>query len=178
MIHEYVHLHLALGPLANILSAVPGVPIFFVISGYLVSQSYERSSTSAYFLKRARRIYPALWACLAFSIGIAAACGVTFPARTWAWIAAQASIAQFYNPDFLRHFGVGVLNGSLWTIPVELQFYIVLPLLYRLLRTNTALLAAIAVGILVNRLYVHWAWVDDTFAKKLIGVTLAPWLYM
>ena len=41
----------------------------------------------------------------------------------------QASFFTFWNPDELRDFGTGVVNGSLWTIPVELQFYMLVPLL-------------------------------------------------
>ena len=44
-------------------------------------------------------------------------------------------------PDFLKEFGFGSYNGSLWTIPVELQFYIVLPVLYymsRLLKVSAS----------------------------------------
>ena len=46
------------------------------------------------------------------------------------WSLCQLSFFQFYNPEFLRSFGVGVINGSLWTITVELQFYFLVPLMY------------------------------------------------
>lgn len=118
------------------LSAFPGVPIFFFISGFLISRSYERDSDNRrYAYNRLLRIYPGLWVCFACSI---LSVFVVYPrailnAPLWdfvAWTVAQLSILQFYNPSFLRSYGVGVLNGSLWTIPVELQFYFAVPVLY------------------------------------------------
>ncbi|MDR1817128.1 MAG: acyltransferase [Puniceicoccales bacterium] len=123
----------------------PGVPIFFVISGFLISASYERSQNlPEYFRNRFLRIYPALWVCLAFSVAVVLAFRVPFTlAQLAKWLLAQTTIVQFYNPAFLRDFGIGsadggtagmgALNGSLWTIPVELQFYICFPLLFLLL---------------------------------------------
>ncbi len=48
----------------------------------------------------------------------------------WAWLAGQVSFLQFFNPEQFRGFGIGVANGALWTITVELQFYVFIPLLY------------------------------------------------
>jgi peptidoglycan/LPS O-acetylase OafA/YrhL len=114
-----------------------GVWIFFVISGFLVSASYERSqSLKTYFVNRGLRIYPALWVCLFVTIGVIFAFQVPFRwGEFWPWVAAQATVVQFYNPPFLRNFaeevfaGKAVINGSLWTIPIELQFYLVFPLI-------------------------------------------------
>lgn len=49
------------------------------------------------------------------------------------WVVAQLSFFQYYNPDFLRGFGVGVLNGSLWTIAILLQFFLVSVVIFRLI---------------------------------------------
>jgi peptidoglycan/LPS O-acetylase OafA/YrhL len=114
-----------------------GVWIFFVISGFLVSASCERSqSLKTYFMNRGLRIYPALWVCLLVTIAVIFAFQISF---RWSeflpWVAAQVSVAQFYNPPFLRGFasevfaGNAAINGSLWTIPIELQFYLVFPIL-------------------------------------------------
>jgi peptidoglycan/LPS O-acetylase OafA/YrhL len=111
----------------------PGVPIFFVISGYLVSASYERSeSLTRYFWNRFLRIYPGLWVCLFLSVIVAVFFGFNvLHFRGGAWIIAQMA-GMIYTPDFLAQFGFGSYNGSLWTIPVELQFYFLLPLVYLL----------------------------------------------
>jgi peptidoglycan/LPS O-acetylase OafA/YrhL len=168
-------------------SAVPGVPIFFVISGFLISLSWERNpSVGQYARNRFLRIYPALWACLLVSVASAAWLGgVSFlRAEAAPWLAAQLTIAQFYNADFLRGYGVGVLNGSLWTIPVELQFYVLLPLLYWVLRMgerrrNRAVAALALVSLGANLAYVRLAVAaPEHLAVKLLGVSLAPYLYM
>jgi peptidoglycan/LPS O-acetylase OafA/YrhL len=113
----------------------PGVPIFFVISGYLVSASFERSeSLERYFLNRFLRIYPGLWVCLLVTVIVVICFGFNiFGFRAGAWILAQMA-GVIYTPDFLAHFGFGSYNGSLWTIPIELQFYFLLPIVYLVAR--------------------------------------------
>lgn len=119
----------------------PGVPIFFIISGFLISASLDRNpNLRDYAVNRCLRIYPALWMATALTLVVLLATGN----RIWEaigqsganplwvtgqWLAAQFSIAQFWNPAAFKNFGVGQINGSLWTIPVELQFYCALPLL-------------------------------------------------
>ena len=49
----------------------------------------------------------------------------------------QSTIFQFWTPDFLREYGCGTPNGSLWTICVLIQFYIVVFFVYRWLRGKT-----------------------------------------
>jgi peptidoglycan/LPS O-acetylase OafA/YrhL len=178
-------------PLVVFAQHLPGVPIFFVVSGFLISLSWERNSVpTAYARNRILRIYPALWVCLLVSIGTAIAFGSVSFARgeVVPWLFAQLTIGQFYNPDFLRSYGTGVLNGSLWTIPVELQFYVLLPLLYRFLRLgvrqgvrqgNVPLLALTALSVAVQYFFMHLGGPEaHQLAVKLLGVTIAPYLWM
>ena len=182
-VHAITHLGLGHGAAYRIMTLFPGVPIFFVVSGFLVSASLERTKdVRSYFIFRALRIYPALWVCLILSILSALLVGVSFndPAL-FLWLLAQTSIGQFYNPNFLRGYGVGVLNGSLWTIPVELQFYIALPVIYALLakvrRPDLILTLAIVGLAAVNRVFVDS--VDRaSVSGKLLGVSVLPYLYM
>ncbi|MBK0380212.1 acyltransferase family protein [Mucilaginibacter segetis] len=127
--HYFQHLNIPIGHLwLKIMYLFPGVPIFFVISGYLISASFERNnSLRNYFRNRALRIYPGLWGCIIITLIIFSLTGVNFFNReTIAWLPSQL-IGGIYTPNFLDSYGFGSYNGSLWTIPIELQFYIVLP---------------------------------------------------
>jgi len=120
----------------DFLKHFPGVPIFFTVSGFLIFWSYERiyGQLGRYFKNRLLRIYPALYLCLIltvlmifFSLG---ADVILQNAKAFSiWLEGQLTFFQFYTPDFLRSFGTGVPNGALWTIPVELQFYLLVPVL-------------------------------------------------
>lgn len=136
--HYFQHFHPLTNPLAlKILYLFPGVPVFFIISGYLVSASYERNKDLWVYLKnRALRIFPGLWACILFTVIIFSITGISFFNRqTLTWLPSQLA-GIIYTPGFLSHYGIGSYNGSLWTITVELQFYVLLPLGYWLVPKN------------------------------------------
>jgi peptidoglycan/LPS O-acetylase OafA/YrhL len=121
--------------LEKVLRLFPGVTIFFFISGFLITHSYKKNDDyKRYILNRFLRIYPALWVCLIFSIIIMIGFGVINMTSIvnlsfWKWLIAQISFFQMYTPSILRTYGNGTPNGSLWTIPVEIQFYFLLPFL-------------------------------------------------
>ncbi len=109
-----------------------GGPMFFAISGFLISSSYERNDNlKEYARNRSLRIFPALWSSIILGIILMIVFGHInfFKTETISWIILE--FTRFvYTPHFLSLYGLGSFNPSLWTIPVELQFYIVLPILY------------------------------------------------
>jgi peptidoglycan/LPS O-acetylase OafA/YrhL len=185
-IHGYEHFGVELPRLIIvIISAFPGVPIFFVVSGYLISASWERSPSLATYLKnRFLRIYPGLLFCFIFSLIVL----FTFYNPSFElkdivpWLFAQVTIAQFYNPEFIRGFGTGVLNGSLWTIPVEIQFYLILPVFYffafKFNWNKWFLSVLITTLVIFNQLYIATLSEESSLVLKLFGVTVFPYLYM
>ena len=175
--------------LAAGLHRLPGVPIFFVISGVLISKSYEHSdSLRDYLRNRCLRIFPGLWVCLVVSVAVILALGVGSLGRITApdwllWWAGQMSIFQSFQAAFLEPLSTG-LNRSLWTIPIELEFYIVLPALYAILRPrgrlgNMRLLAIALASLAVQLLIVNsHPSVGQVHAYSLLKMTLAPYLWM
>lgn len=123
----------------------PGVPVFFCISGFLISQSVERNRQriSAYFEGRILRIYPALVSVTCLGAVMLFVLGYFQGVAVWRlclWFLTTALFGSTVNPDFLRSFGVGAWNGSLWTIPVEISFYLFLPFVILLFGSRKRLL--------------------------------------
>ena len=171
------------------LSLFPGVPIFFFISGFLIYGSYEKSIGDDsplynFFSKRVLRLYPALILCLIFSIVSVWLTGYFSSidlgiGEFLVWVTAQASFLQFYNPDFLRGYGVGVLNGSLWTISVELQFYALTPILFVALNRMNRFSVLFLLGVFLTINILNSVINDgNNVLFKLVGVSFLPWLYM
>lgn len=114
---------------------------FFVISGLLIYRSYSRSSSLAsYFEKRARRIYPAY-----FSIIVLAAVGLSllstlppsqyFGSGFWKYLGANLLFLNFLAPSLPGVFtsnAVSIVNGALWTLKIEVAFYLFVPVIHYL----------------------------------------------
>ena len=180
-------------PVSFIFNMFPGVPVFFSISGFLVGLSFlrMRANYALYIWHRMVRIYPALLACLLITCLLLVFSGkdsFLFSFGGILWLVCQSTFLQFYNPGELRDFGIGVVNGSLWTIPVELQFYVVLPFIVavalplgavvlRQMRVWFFLISIVALSlfsyVLMNYLLIN----GSIFASKLLRVTIIPHLY-
>jgi peptidoglycan/LPS O-acetylase OafA/YrhL len=188
VLHSFRHLRIPMPTWLSIINYFPGVPIFFVISGYLISSSYERSGgLSHYFTNRVLRIFPGLWACIGLTIITASMVGHIdfFNAQTPLWLASQMT-GLIYTPQFLSGYGFGSYNGALWTIPIELQFYIILPLvyflLYRITRKKTALFSILIAFILIAYvtpiLFPTFDGPAESKMEKLFRYTFMPHFYL
>ena len=186
-----VQLPAMLKSLLHFSNLFPGVPIFFFISGFLISKSYESNhKLSEYFQNRVLRLYPGLFACVLLSFILIYVSG--YMASTDAGILnwgvlylAKTTFVQFYNPDFMRAYGDGVLNGSLWTITVELQFYFLVPIIYLLFKLrddkgyNLKLMVLILLFLGINRIYTYVPIeYHGDVVFKLFKISFFPWFYM
>ena len=190
--HTMSHLEVAsFSALSTVLSYFPGVPIFFFVSGFLISKSYENNPLiKEYAQNRILRIYPALIICTfvaLFSIYVTGyLADRDFSIIQFVlWVAGQISFVQFYNPEFMREFGTGVMNGSLWTIAVELQFYLMVPVFYWVFglaksnNINRNLLVLILIFMLFHvSQYTLLHKYDENLLFKLFSVSFIPWIWM
>lgn len=115
------------------------VDAFFIISGYLIIKSYQRSiSNKEYFIKRIKRIYPAyltiilLCALCGFLVSRYTIADYFSSADLYKYILANLVFLNFIHPTlpgvFENNF-FQVVNGSLWSLKVEVGFYLLLPLI-------------------------------------------------
>ena len=118
-----------------------GVPIFFVLSGFLLFAPWVRAaatrgpapSLSRYAWHRVRRIMPA------YAVTVVAAYLLYHfrmagpnPGHTWEGLFRNLTLTQIYTDDYMFSFLHQGLT-QMWSLAVEVAFYVVLPLLAYLL---------------------------------------------
>jgi peptidoglycan/LPS O-acetylase OafA/YrhL len=168
--HSCTWLRVPLPPIVQeLFRCFPGVAVFFVISGFLITRSYvdRNRGVASYFLHRALRIYPALWLQYLFVIMLMAATGgfalgTVGESRFWSWLAAAGFVGSNFWASVLTNFNPFSWEGLykwypadvLWTIPVEVGFYLLVPIVFApaLVRRGWAaplaiLLFSVSVGI-------------------------------
>jgi len=125
--------------LKNIFSSGLAVQCFFVVSGFLIFMSYENAAgLRDYFEKRVRRIYPAYFTvvllCSLLGVLISSYSWVHYfsSADLYRYLAANLVFLNFIHPDLPGVFNgnqISAVNGALWTLKIEVMFYLSVPLL-------------------------------------------------
>ncbi len=115
---------------------IVGVFVFFVISGFLVTMSFEATSSAPRFLmKRALRIYPGFIVCLLLSALVLGPFVTSLPVSdyfrhpdTWRYIAWNLLMDADQNSlpgvRFSGFAAGSVVDGPLWTLPCEILMYL------------------------------------------------------
>ncbi len=114
------------------------VDVFFVVSGFLIAKSWDRSrSVREFAAARVLRIYPGLWVCVAFCV---LCVGVAFTTRplseyfvdpaTAAFVLRNLTVLPFGTlgqlPGVFTDHAETTINLPLWTLPFELKMYVLL----------------------------------------------------
>lgn len=168
----------------RVITLFPGVVILFCISGFLMAASLEKGADRISFAKkRFLRIYPGLWVNIVLTALLLTA--LLKPDRAGkkallVWLGVQGT-GIAYTPEFLKDFATGSINGTLWTIMVEIQFYLLIFLFWDFLkkRGDRFWHGALAVTFLLN-LGSSFAVTRGLFphaAEALLDRTALPYLF-
>jgi peptidoglycan/LPS O-acetylase OafA/YrhL len=111
-----------------------GVMIFFVHTCLVLMWSLERQGLqgkemfASFYARRFFRLYPLSIACVMFAY--------VFDAR-WSHENFWQNISLTQNIFFIHHSMLPVTIGPIWSLPIEVQMYVLLPLLFLLLRRRS-----------------------------------------
>lgn len=110
---------------------------FFIVSGFLIARSYERTRTlKSYIKKRINRIFPGYYLVVfLFAIVLSLVSVYTFAdyfssPQLYKYLFWNFAFMNYEAPNLPGVFHEGAVNGALWTIKIELSFYIAVPILF------------------------------------------------
>lgn len=176
------------------------VDIFFVISGFLITGSLERSSAWRYIWARCLRIFPALFVAVTLSVVVLGPLFTNDPGywsnpQTWKywWSNALMWRTEYFLPGVFQSNPDAAVNGSLWSLPIEFRLYGVflilslLGLLRRNIYTAFAVVVLLVALLIIPRYpifssYANWVNVTAYFMAGALfwlrryEVPLSPWL--
>jgi len=127
----------ALAFLEQFLSSKIAVQSFFIVSGFLIFMSYEKSkSVQGYFVKRVRRVYPAYFSivllCAILGVLLSSLPVEEYFTIDWLkYILANLVFLNFLHPSLPGLFNdqyLSAVNGALWTLKIEVMFYALVPI--------------------------------------------------
>lgn len=126
-----------------------GVDLFFVLSGFVIAWPYvmrrqtvlDRYDVVDFYQRRYFRIAPAYYCTLVVAVGLISA-GLLRGTVDPAMIGAHVVFAENFHPQW-----VGGIRGVYWTLPTEIHFYLLFPLLLRLIDLDRPL--RLAAGLLI-----------------------------
>jgi peptidoglycan/LPS O-acetylase OafA/YrhL len=121
-----------------------GVNLFFIISGFVIFMTLEKTSRPMDFvISRFSRLFPAYWVAIFLTFAITHL--LDLPVRVVSLGNAFANLIMIHHV-----FGVPHVDGVYWTLEVELLFYCGMFSLYRLQRLD--LIHPVLLGLLMLRL--------------------------
>ena len=136
-----------------------GVHLFFLISGFVIFMTLERTRTAMDFIvSRFSRLFPAYWAAIAITAAVIYTVGMPEQRIPPGHLAANITMLQ----DIL---GFEHLDGSYWTLEVELFFYAQMLLWFmlgQLKRIEWIIVAWLAIAIVyaqTEQHHVHFSYV-------------------
>jgi peptidoglycan/LPS O-acetylase OafA/YrhL len=156
------------------------VDLFFIISGFLIAASYDRSRNLGDFLKkRVLRIYPAFIVAMLLELFVVLPASgghmvaVSTVSRAYDFGLQTIRLQEFhYEGAFAGNPAIGgTINGSVWSIQYEFWCYIGVALLGMtgLLRSNRCLIGILVGSVVIAVLFAVFKW---TPSGSVLGVII------
>lgn len=144
--------------IAGLASGFLGVDVFFVVSGFLMAILYKEGEVKKFFERRAKRLLPAYFATV----------GLTFFASLFLVLPSelgQVATQSIYSVFFANNIGFWMQNSyfsksdfnpllHLWSLGVEIQFYLITPILVWFFRKSKFLLPIALIGSLALCIFI------------------------
>lgn len=143
-----------------------GIPMFFIISGYVIPLSmyqsgYDIRDAGRFFIKRMVRMIPPAWMAILLMVAIYyagyALNGRPIEGMSWPGTSLKGILANLFFSFHL--FDVDKYIDAYWTLEIEFQFYILITFLYPLILFLTRkpfLLTLLFIGLSCT----HYLWGD------------------
>jgi peptidoglycan/LPS O-acetylase OafA/YrhL len=176
--NQIVRLDYLLGPFSIYTLLANGnhaVSLFFSLSGFLLSLPYWKAlanqtlfpDTRTYFLRRTARILPAYFVALTALI---------FIGNLWRVPDARADIILHYTFLFnFTEFSIFSINPPFWTLAIEIQFYLLLPCIFLLIRKFSAYKPWVVIILLGIGAYgLHYGLISSV--SRIVPWPFNPWL--
>jgi peptidoglycan/LPS O-acetylase OafA/YrhL len=139
-----------------------GLYVFFAVSGYVITRSWNRCPDPRMFLRnRALRILPGLGALILITVLVLGPLATRLPlgeyltgADTWRYLSGLLLVPRYVLPGVFTDHSSPTVNGSLWTLGIEACCYLATAILGLTLRrfawTGALLLGGAAVMLAVQ----------------------------
>lgn len=141
-----------------------GVPLFFMISGYVITESCEHKKTlTSFAYSRFTRLYPLYWSSIIFAV--------------MCYLPSNSRLAS-YDPDWLTialnfsmlqtSIDVRNVNEAYWTLYIELQFYsfVALMLATRRIKQLPLQVLGLTTAYAIATAFRCWDWIPGIWRIK------------
>lgn len=108
-----------------------GVELFFMISGFVILMTASNANVKSFVISRISRLYPAFWIACTLTFAVTVYLGAPrFKASFSEYLGNMTMLGEF--------FGINALDGSYWSLFIELRFYLLIFLLLALKKIHHA----------------------------------------
>lgn len=159
-------------PLVSVAHGHYGVNLFFIISGFVIFMTLEKTKRPMDFVvSRFSRLFPAYWAAIFLTFTLTHLLGL--PGKLVEFSSALANMLMLHGLFRVPH-----VDEVYWTLEVELLFYLGMLLLYRLRQLHSiqyVLLALLSLRLLYFFLAQGWGIDLPWLIYKLLLLKHIPW---